>query len=95
MCDVQAAGDCGDMVTDNLIRDAGAHVGNVVPLRRPADVTAARLQHPSMYDGGADLLPLTVMQRQLLASLLLALRAHAPSPRAINDAVELLTGHRP
>jgi hypothetical protein len=76
------------------------HVGNVVQFRRPS------LRHPSMQptmfdQDDADVnaadrcVLLTQIEAQLIASLLKSARSHLPSPKACDDAIEILMGKRP
>lgn len=75
------------------------HVANVTSIRKPVAVNPA---HPSvraeMFD--QDQAPadqsvrLTRIEAQLIASLLKVARNHLPSPRAVDQAIELLTGER-
>ena len=53
-------------------------------------------RHPSMYDrsdenDAASCVLLTQLEAQLIASLLNVARAHLPSPKAVDQAVDLLT----
>lgn len=79
-----------------------SHVDNVRTLR-PAVATNPR--HPSlqpvvMYDQETDAnaadrcVLLTQPEARAIATLLRTARAHLPSPRACDDAIQLLTGHR-
>lgn len=81
-----------------LTSDRRGHVeikSNVVPLRKPVEVNP---RHPSMYDRDREpaeaTVTITVLQASLIASLLQALRAHGPSPRAVDDAIDILTPGR-
>jgi hypothetical protein len=62
---------------------------NVVALRPRVNP-----RHPSLFDQdtvpASEVVVLSRLQGQLIGSLLRALRAHAPSPRAVDEAIELL-----
>jgi hypothetical protein len=80
------------------------HVSNVVPLHRPRvnpnhpSVTPATgvfdQEDPAVHAADRCVL-LTQIEAQLIASLLNTARAHLPSPRACDQAIELLTGKVP
>lgn len=71
------------------------HLSNVVPLRRPTRINPA---HPSMYDRAAEapeaVVVLTRVEATAVASLLRSARAHLSSPKACDEAIELLAGRR-
>jgi hypothetical protein len=71
------------------------HLGNVVPLHQPLRPRRVR---PEMFDREQEppeqFVKLTRIEAQLIASLLNVARAHLPSPRAVDQAVELLKGQR-
>jgi hypothetical protein len=86
-----------------VIADRGAHVVvNLAERRRVDPVEAGRARsmamHPSQpgpYDRDAEPAerrPLTDLERDLIASMLRSVRAHLPSPRAVDEAVALLRG---
>lgn len=77
------------------------HLGNVLPLQRPR----VNPRHPSLHErpvmfdqddpevAAADrCVLLTKIEAQLIASLLNTARAHLPSPKACDQAIELLVG---
>jgi hypothetical protein len=71
------------------------HLGNVTPLHQPLRPRRVR---PEMFDQQQEppeqFVKLTRIEAQLIASLLNVARAHLPSPRAVDQAVELLKGQR-
>jgi hypothetical protein len=89
-----------------VIADRGTHVVNLAERRRADPVEAGRARsmavHPSQpapaaapYDWAAEpgvRPPLTDIERDLIASMLRSVRAHLPSPRAVDEAVALLRG---
>ncbi len=61
----------------------------VVPLRRPV---APNPRHPSMQTAQRDPLPLTLLERQLLASVVLSWKVTPPTDDRIDAAVVMLLG---
>ena len=78
-----------------------SHIGNVTPLH-PHIPRVRSIRHPSvMFDqddpdvNAADrCVVLTQLEAQLIASLLNVARSHLPSPKACDEAIELLVGKR-
>lgn len=63
-------------------------MSNVVPLRKPVAVNP---RHPSLH---TPKVTLTRLEAELIASLLDTARNALPSPKAVDAAIELLTGGR-
>jgi hypothetical protein len=74
-----------------------SHLGNVTPLH-PNIPRLRPIKHPSMYDQEQDAADqcvlLTRLEAQLIASLLNSAKGHLPSPRACQEAIDLLMGKR-
>ena len=75
-----------------------SHVDNVHPIRPAAAVDP---RHPSMYDRDDEdhnahtCVLLTRIEAHAIAGLLRAARGHLPSPKACDDAIQILTKLRP
>ena len=74
------------------------HLANVVPLRRVNPSHPSLHGSPAMFDQDRaapdQFVKLSMIEAQLIASLLNVARNHLPSPRAVDEAIRLLGGKR-
>ena len=68
------------------------HLANVHHIRTAPSAPPTLFDQETERDASVRL---SRLEAQLIASLLKTAQSHLPSPRAVDDAIELLTGVRP